>query len=51
MATFHKSYKYRLYPNKIQKEYLSKLFGSCRFVYNSLLASSIEAYKKVSGIS
>ena len=46
MATFHKSYKYRLYPNKIQKEYLSKLFGSCRFVYNSLLASSIEAYKK-----
>ena len=29
-----KAYKYRLYPNKAQKELIDKTFGCCRFVYN-----------------
>ena len=29
-----KSYKYRIYPNKAQKELIEKTFGCCRFVYN-----------------
>ena len=29
-----KAYKYRLYPNKKQKELIDKTFGCCRFVYN-----------------
>lgn len=32
-----KSYKYRLYPNKQQCILLEKHFGSCRFVYNTIL--------------
>ena len=39
------SYKYRLYPNKTQKELLAKTFGCCRFVYNHYLAMKIELYK------
>lgn len=30
-------HKYRLYPNKQQKELLNKTFGCCRFVYNYML--------------
>lgn len=40
-----KGYKYRIYPNKEQEILLSKTFGSCRFVYNQLLAKKIELYK------
>ncbi|WP_083504352.1 helix-turn-helix domain-containing protein [Acetivibrio ethanolgignens] len=31
-----KAYKYRIYPNKKQKEIIAKTFGCCRFVYNKL---------------
>ena len=41
-----KGYKYELYPNKEQKEYLEKIFGSCRRVYNDLLAIQIEKHKE-----
>ncbi len=41
-----KSYKYRIYPNKKQKELLAKTFGCCRFVYNHYLAKRIELYEK-----
>lgn len=41
-----KGYKYRIYPNKEQEIQLSKTFGSCRFVYNQLLAKKIELYKE-----
>lgn len=41
-----KSYKYRIYPNKTQKQILAKTFGSCRFVYNKYLALRIEKYKE-----
>lgn len=40
-----KSYKYRIYPNKKQKEIIAKTFGCCRFVYNKYLAERIERYK------
>ena len=41
-----KAYKYRIYPNKKQRELIQKTFGCCRFVYNHYLAKRIELYKK-----
>ena len=40
-----KAYKYRIYPNKTQKELITKTFGCCRFVYNKYLAKRIEMYE------
>lgn len=40
-----KAYKYRIYPNKKQKEIISKTFGCCRFVYNHYLAKRKEMYE------
>lgn len=41
-----KAYKYRIYPNKKQKEIISKTFGCCRFVYNKYLAKRIKMYEQ-----
>ena len=41
-----KAYRYRIYPNKKQKEIIAKTFGCCRFVYNKYLAKRIEMYKQ-----
>ena len=41
-----KSYKYRIYPNKSQKELISKTFGCVRFVYNYYLNKRKEVYEK-----
>ena len=41
-----KAYRYRIYPNKKQKEIIAKTFGCCRFVYNKYLAKRIEIYKQ-----
>mgnify|MGYP001037460018 FL=1 len=41
-----KTYKYRIYPNKIQQEQIAKTFGCCRFVYNQTLAYRKDAYEK-----
>lgn len=41
-----KAYKYRLYPNKEQKEYFEKCFGCVRFIYNRMLSDKIEHYKE-----
>ena len=46
MKTVEKAYRYRIYPNKKQKEIIAKTFGCCRFVYNKYLAKRIEIYKK-----
>jgi putative transposase len=35
-----------MYPNKKQKELISKSFGCSRFVYNHYLAKRIELYKE-----
>ena len=40
-----KAYKFRIYPNKKQKEILAKTFGCVRFVYNHYLAKKIALYK------
>lgn len=39
------AYKYRIYPNKKQREIIAKTFGCCRFIYNTYLAKRIEMYK------
>lgn len=41
-----KAYKYRIYPNKKQKEIIAKTFGCCRFVYNTYLAKRIKLYEE-----
>lgn len=42
----NKAYKFRLYPNKEQKELIAKTFGCCRFVYNKMLGEKIDYYKE-----
>ena len=48
MKTVIKGFKYRIYPNPEQEVMLAKTFGSCRFVYNHILAMRIEAHKNES---
>ena len=38
------AYKYRLYPNTVQKESIEKHIGACRFVYNLFLEKKIKHY-------
>ena len=45
MKSLEKSYNYRIYPNKKQKEQIHKTFGCTRFVYNYYLNKRIETYK------
>lgn len=40
-----KTYKYRIYPNTLQRHAIAQTFGSCRFVYNRALALRKEAYE------
>lgn len=40
-----KALKFSIYPNDEQKEYLSKVFGCTRFVYNKMLADRIRIYE------
>jgi len=46
----NKAYKFRIYPDDEQKVFFAKHFGCVRFVYNHLLATRSNAYKK-DGIS
>lgn len=39
-----KAYKYRLYPNKEQKEFINKTIGCSRFIYNIMLADKIKHF-------
>ena len=39
-----KAIKIRIYPSLEQETYINNLLGSCRFVYNSLLAYKIKEY-------
>ena len=39
------AYKYRIYPNKEQREYFAKVFGCVRFFYNKSLSDMNELYK------
>ena len=38
------TYKFRLYPNSMQCEWLLRQFGACRFVYNHFLRARIDYY-------
>jgi len=44
--TRHKSYKFRLYPNKKQIVLFEKTFGCSRFIWNQMLADKIQHYKE-----
>ena len=39
MTLFIKSYKYRIYPNKNQTNFLNENFGAARFIWNQLVAN------------
>lgn len=45
-VTLLKAYKFRLYPDKEQKEYFAKCFGHSRFIYNKMLEDKIKYYEK-----
>ena len=44
MWKIHRTYRFRLYPNKAQTELLAKHFGCARFVYNYFLNQRKEQY-------
>lgn len=41
-----RAYKYRIYPNKEQREYFAKCFGCVRFFYNHSLSDIKEVFEK-----
>ncbi|WP_230399389.1 transposase [Novisyntrophococcus fermenticellae] len=43
--TCYKAYKFRIYPNAVQEELLTKTFGCVRFVYNYYLSLRKAAYQ------
>ena len=38
MVSMYKAYRFRIYPNGIQKEIISKNLGCSRFIYNHYLS-------------
>ena len=46
MTRLTKGYKFRIYPNKDQREKFAQLFGCCRTVYNHFLAKAIQDYEE-----
>ena len=46
MSNYLKAYKYRIYPNLEQREYLVKTFWCTRFIYNQMLADRIKSYQE-----
>ena len=42
----YKTYKFRLYPNKIQQELINKTLGCTRFIYNTMLYEKAKLYKQ-----
>ena len=41
----NKGVKFRLYPNKQQRELINRTFGCCRLVYNNALAMRKDAFE------
>ncbi|MGM8366812.1 helix-turn-helix domain-containing protein [Virgibacillus sp. W0181] len=37
MTVQHKAYKFRIHPNKVQKQFFEQSFGCSRFVFNRFL--------------
>lgn len=42
----NKAFKFRLLPNQLQIDLLTKTFGCCRFVYNKMLEDKINYYQE-----
>ena len=42
----HKAFKFRIYPNRVQREIFAKHFGCVRFVYNHFLRQRIDYYEE-----
>lgn len=42
----NRRYKFRIYPNKDQEWFINQNIGSCRFIYNRMLADKKEYYEK-----
>jgi putative transposase len=45
----HKAFKYRIYPNRKQREIFARHFGCVRFVYNHFLRQRIDYYAENKG--
>ena len=43
--THTKGYKFRLYPNKLEEQYLLQVFGTVRYIYNYCLDKHNKAYE------
>lgn len=43
-------YKFRIYPNEKQKEFINKQIGACRFFYNTLLDRRFTIYDKAKNL-
>jgi len=40
----NKAFKFRIYPNSQQKQFLAQSFGCARFIYNRFLRQRIDYY-------
>lgn len=40
-----RAFKYRIYPNREQSEFINRTIGVCRFIYNLALETKLYAYK------
>ena len=47
MGTILRALKIRIYPTPEQQVQINKTIGSCRFIYNSMLAEKISIYEKL----
>jgi len=47
MKEIHRTYKFRIYPNKEQEIFFAKHFGCVRFIYNYFLTEKSDMYKKI----
>ena len=43
-------FKYRIYPNKLQREFISKQIGASRKIYNLLLDNRFKIYEETKDI-
>ncbi|OUM84676.1 MAG: transposase [Bacillus thermozeamaize] len=41
----HKAYRFRIYPNRTQRDLIHKTFGCCRYVFKHFLARRKEVYE------
>lgn len=44
------AYKFRIYPNKEQRNFINKNIGACRFIYNLLLDRRFVIYEKAKSL-